>query len=262
MDPTSAIGHYPSQSSSHGQEETKLLCCSQRIQCRHLFDLVSVNSPVEKRLVLILVALFFFRPECEQQVKGAKGAIYEGFDKHEDAIAYIKQYNWNSGAESAPQKLNSTPSNSAREQIEEAPWFAGEVATEKQQEKCKTDSFEAVTSGSKPGTDLVVTENSKVRTVEVYTDGASSSNGKSNAQAGWGVYWPESENPASDLFGRNESGRLPGAVQTNNRGELMGIIRAIQLCPDPTAQLIIYSDSQYSIKGEITHDILFDLSKF
>lgn len=103
---------------------------------------------------------------------------------------------------------------------------------------------------SSTSTDMVKGGIDTVRTIEVYTDGASSSNGKINAQAGWGVYWPESEDTKSDLHGRNESGRLPGAEQTNNRAELMGIIRAIQLCPDPSAQLIIYSDSQYSIKGE------------
>ncbi|PWN46212.1 ribonuclease H-like protein [Ceraceosorus guamensis] len=35
---------------------------------------------------------------------------------------------------------------------------------------------------------------------------------------------------------------------TNNRAELMAIIRACQLCPDPKAQLTIYTDSQYCIK--------------
>ena len=91
-----------------------------------------------------------------------------------------------------------------------------------------------------------------VRVIECYTDGAASQNGKLGAQAGWGVYWPEGEDPSSDLRNLNESRRLSGPLQTNNRAELMAIIRAIELCPDPNAQLIIYTDSMYCIKGELS----------
>lgn len=90
----------------------------------------------------------------------------------------------------------------------------------------------------------------RVRIIEVFTDGASSSNGQAAARAGWGVHFPEGvADKDSDLHGLEESARLPGKQQTNNRAELMAIIRAIQLCPDPDAQLHIYSDSKYCIQA-------------
>ncbi|UZJ56462.1 hypothetical protein CBS101457_005782 [Exobasidium rhododendri] len=97
--------------------------------------------------------------------------------------------------------------------------------------------------------ELVLREDQRVRIIEAYTDGAASDNGKLLGSAGWGVYWPESDDPKSDLYGKNESEKLPGELQTNNRAELMGIIRAVQLCPDADAQLIIYTDSQYCINA-------------
>ncbi|PWN51287.1 ribonuclease H-like protein [Violaceomyces palustris] len=80
--------------------------------------------------------------------------------------------------------------------------------------------------------------------LRVYCDGSSQGNGGKRARAGWGVFW-EDEN----LSGLNEARRLPGEHQTNNRAELMAIIRAIQLCPDPDAELQIYTDSQYAISA-------------
>jgi ribonuclease HI len=88
-----------------------------------------------------------------------------------------------------------------------------------------------------------------VRSIVVYTDGACSRNGSRGARAGWGVFWPEGVSPASDLHGLNESKRLPEPLQTNFRAEMMGIIRAIQLCPDPNAQLTIYTDCYQCIDG-------------
>jgi ribonuclease HI len=51
----------------------------------------------------------------------------------------------------------------------------------------------------------------------VYTDGSSLSNGKSTARAGLGVYWGD-----IGLAGEsNIAERVPGVLQTNNRGELL-----------------------------------------
>lgn len=84
----------------------------------------------------------------------------------------------------------------------------------------------------------------------MYTDGAASSNGQKGAQAGWGVHWPEGlQDDASDVHGLDESARLPGPIQTNNRAELMALIRACQLCPDADAHLKIYTDSKYAIQA-------------
>ena len=106
------------------------------------------------------------------------------------------------------------------------------------------------------------------KTIVAYCDGSSLGNGKTGARAGWGVYWDDEK-----YHGLNEARRLPGPLQTNNRAELMvryfaspflqlclvtdvwyvvllarqALIRAIQLCPDKDAQLVIFTDSKYAM---------------
>lgn len=46
---------------------------------------------------------------------------------------------------------------------------------------------------------------------------------------------------------RNLSERVPGPAQTNNRAELLGIIRALETCPWPDLKLEVRTDSQYAI---------------
>lgn len=78
--------------------------------------------------------------------------------------------------------------------------------------------------------------------VVVYTDGSSLGNGTNNSTAGYGVYWAD---PAHHSLNRGE--RLWDGEQTNNRGELMAILTAIKLHPEPWRPLHIHTDSQYAI---------------
>jgi len=73
----------------------------------------------------------------------------------------------------------------------------------------------------------------------VYTDGACSNNGGKGAKAGIGVWWGH-DDP------RNLSERCPGD-QTNNRAELIAIIRALETTPPSDRPLLIKTDSSYSI---------------
>lgn len=80
--------------------------------------------------------------------------------------------------------------------------------------------------------------------VEVYTDGACSSNGKKNAQAAWAFYFPEHKSLSN-------AGRVPeDQMQTNQRGELMAISQAVKVAESSfdvlETDLKIYSDSVYS----------------
>jgi len=82
--------------------------------------------------------------------------------------------------------------------------------------------------------------------VNIFTDGSCKNNGKPNAIAGIGVYWgPDNTN--------NQSLRLPGEKQTNNRAELYAVIVAMKqlykLCYDKNTTVTIYSDSKYVIDG-------------
>jgi ribonuclease HI len=84
---------------------------------------------------------------------------------------------------------------------------------------------------------------SKVCSIKVFTDGACSNNGNSNAKAGMGVYFSE-----NDM--RNVSKRIKGK-QTNNTAELSAIIEVFTILDNEINEgydIIIYTDSEYSIK--------------
>ncbi|KAH9053809.1 ribonuclease H-like domain-containing protein, partial [Lactarius vividus] len=75
----------------------------------------------------------------------------------------------------------------------------------------------------------------------VYTDGACSRNGQAGSVAGVGVWWGPNDP-------RNISERCPGNPQTNNRAELIAIIRALQTAPRTLIPLVIKTDSKYAVK--------------
>ncbi|KAJ3051576.1 hypothetical protein HDU99_008376, partial [Rhizoclosmatium hyalinum] len=77
--------------------------------------------------------------------------------------------------------------------------------------------------------------------ITVYTDGACSGNGQRHARGGIGVFFGDGDP-------RNISEPLPGPVQTNNRAELLAVIRALRACP-PNAAITIKTDSTYVRKG-------------
>jgi ribonuclease HI len=79
--------------------------------------------------------------------------------------------------------------------------------------------------------------------IYVYTDGACSNNGRTNARAGFGVYFGK-DDP------RNVSESYNGP-QTNNVAELLAIIKALSILRqeiDNGEKIVIYSDSKYSIR--------------
>lgn len=77
--------------------------------------------------------------------------------------------------------------------------------------------------------------------IYIFTDGACSNNGKHNAMAGIGIYFGE-----DDL--RNVSKKIEGK-QTNNTAELSAIIETLKIMKDELQNIVICSDSEYSIKS-------------
>ena len=78
----------------------------------------------------------------------------------------------------------------------------------------------------------------------VYTDGACSNNGKTNALAGIGIYFGENDP-------RNLSERLVEGKQTNNIAELTAILRAYPIIENDIIlgkHIAIVTDSEYAIK--------------
>eukprot|EP01139_Manchomonas_bermudensis_P002291 Amastigsp_a4248_16.p1 type:complete len:231 gc:universal Amastigsp_a4248_16:107-799(+) len=82
---------------------------------------------------------------------------------------------------------------------------------------------------------------SNTHEVHVFTDGSCFGNGSRGAVAGYGV-WFGSGDP------RNISEPLDGPA-TNNRAELMAVVRAIQAVPASVAKLHIHLDSSYVRQG-------------
>jgi ribonuclease HI len=81
------------------------------------------------------------------------------------------------------------------------------------------------------------------KTINVYTDGACTNNGKPDARAGFGIWFGDNDD-------RNTSESFTGP-QTNNRAELLAIIKALTILRDEIEQgqpIVIYSDSSYSIR--------------
>jgi|694.fasta_scaffold00564_62 ribonuclease HI len=79
----------------------------------------------------------------------------------------------------------------------------------------------------------------------VYTDGACSKNGAKHAQASWATWFPSHPDWSS-------AERVPGDVQTNNRGELCAILEAYRRIKQELGsgceamEIAVYTDSEYS----------------
>lgn len=155
--------------------------------------------------------------ECEAQIKGYSGSVHKKFPTSEAAQAFLA---------TASPSITAVPSL--------AQPIAKRDASEVHERMLKAPK---VTNASGPSGKLS-------RKISVYCDGAATGNGTNGSAAGWGV-WFADEGPLSEL---NESRRLTGSAQTNNRAELMAIIRAIQISPTD-CELTIHTDSQYSIQA-------------
>ena len=79
----------------------------------------------------------------------------------------------------------------------------------------------------------------------VFTDGSCEKNGKLDAICGSGIWFGENDP-------RNQAIRTPGQQQSNQIGEIVAIIVALQQT-DPTSPLTIISDSRYAIDGLTKH---------
>lgn len=152
--------------------------------------------------------------EASEAIKGVKGPKYKKFGTRAEAVDYIKQH----GSKEAIEALGAEGISQPEPRFEPIP--------EPPAKKTKT-APEPIETG--PQEDVL----------NIYTDGSSLANGKIGSRAGLGVFFG-----ASDP--RNLSERLPGEPQTNQRAELMAMLRALEIAPlDQAVQ--IFSDSQYSI---------------
>lgn len=91
-------------------------------------------------------------------------------------------------------------------------------------------------------------KDNNIKYIKVYTDGACSNNGKLNAKAGIGVFFPDED------FS-NYSGNFDGK-QTNNVAEIKAIIKAYEILENEILEnkhVLIFSDSKYAINAATSY---------
>lgn len=86
-------------------------------------------------------------------------------------------------------------------------------------------------------------ETKKFKIIRVFTDGSCTGNGKPNAKAGIGIYFPNNEFD-------NVSEPFTQSPITNQRAELYAIYKTLNTIIDHCifTKIVLYSDSLYSIK--------------
>ncbi|TFK70434.1 hypothetical protein BDN72DRAFT_818756 [Pluteus cervinus] len=154
--------------------------------------------------------------ECELQTKGHPNAKYKKFDNAADAEAFVA-----GSTVAAPASTSNKSSAGAAEQSTSI---------------SMPSKFQTSAAGKKRGRSPDVDEDGWD---VVYSDGACKGNGKPGSVAGVGVWWGH-DDP------RNIAERCPGD-QTNNRAELIAIVRVLETTPPSKTRLLIKTDSQYSI---------------
>ncbi|KAI0039602.1 ribonuclease H-like protein [Auriscalpium vulgare] len=154
-------------------------------------------------------------PECEAQTKGYPGSKYHKFPTRDKAEEYLRS-------------PNEVFASTTRALVEHARLIAQPSPT--------NQLAVASTSARAP---LPVPTQIDSDSDIVYSDGSCRGNGQKGSYAGVGVWWG-SDDP------RNLAERCPGD-QTNNRAELIAIIRILETTPHSSRPLVIKSDSRYSI---------------
>jgi ribonuclease HI len=160
--------------------------------------------------------------QARAQVTDCKGPKYKKFPTLEEALTYMEAY----GHEA--EKLNGTLDGPAKKKTKVDSTTRKDTALLRDLEE---ESKAVATSSSKPESDDKI--------AVVYTDGSSLGNGQNGALAGYGVFFGVGDE-------RNVSEPLPGLRQTNQRAELMAILRALEIV-DTNQELRITTDSKYSI---------------
>ncbi|KAF8511362.1 ribonuclease H-like domain-containing protein [Gautieria morchelliformis] len=155
--------------------------------------------------------------DCEQYTKGYPKAQFKKFSTRAEAEAFVKS---GSGRHATASAASGKAVSSKSRDISSGPYKKTYMT--KKLGKQKAD---------------VVTDESEWEVV--YTDGACQGNGRAGAIAGIGVWWGQNDP-------RNLAERCPGD-QTNNRAELIAIIRLLETAPHSMKPLLIKTDSSYSI---------------
>ncbi|KAI0085542.1 ribonuclease H-like domain-containing protein [Irpex rosettiformis] len=189
--------------------------------------------------------LYYTWEDCKAQVDGFRGSKHIKVRTYEEAAEWLKSNG--AALEEVPSSLppfhTSEPSTST--QPEAASSSGGRTVLPKHRSTTKSPragpSYTAnrrVGRGRSPSAKPSVLSSGD-ESIIVYCDGACKGNGQTGSIAGVGVFWGAGDK-------RNIAERCPGSP-TNNRAELIAIIRVLETAPRCDMPLIIRSDSRYSI---------------
>ncbi|KAI0674194.1 ribonuclease H-like domain-containing protein [Trametes maxima] len=189
---------------------------------------------------------------CKAQILNYNGAKYKKFQTLSEAETWIARTVGPDIACTAMQgylSLRPTTSDCLRQEITPAPRDSQLASPIPPSTGSRISSATAVRlpqTRTQETTSTEPTETSSMPVVPptgeswvVYSDGSCRGNGKPGSVAGIGVWWGKDHR-------WNLSERCPGD-QTNNRAELIAIIRVLETAPKDRRPLFIKTDSQYSI---------------
>lgn len=164
--------------------------------------------------------------ECKAQVDGFQTARYKKFATEAEARKFVADNISVQGTK------NSVASSSTSSTVSET--------TRKR--KCEGTLRCSPVKKAKPEEEEEVMDPAFADALVVYTDGACSSNGTSNARAGWGVFWGDDSED-------NECGPVYGAP-TNNRGELIAVEKALEKAiAKGLKKIVVKTDSKLLIQS-------------
>ncbi|KAH7005087.1 ribonuclease H-like domain-containing protein [Fusarium venenatum] len=181
--------------------------------------------------------------ETSRRIQGVSGAKHKMFDTLGEAEDYIRQF----GAPETCQSLGIAPGpgqqarqsqQEPRQTPAEQTWEPRSTAYEPQQKQYQS-AAEARPAARQFQQTQYASAAEQQDTIRIYTDGSSLGNGQAGSRAGLGVFFGHDDE-------RNHAERLPGLPQTNQRAELLAILRAMEIAP-LTQGIEIWTDSQYSI---------------
>ncbi|KAH7370738.1 putative ribonuclease H [Rhexocercosporidium sp. MPI-PUGE-AT-0058] len=177
----------------------------------------SKSKPGEEKFYAVAVGhipgVYTEWPDAQMQIHGAKDPKYKKFETRKEAEEFVR-----SGAKGAKK---GEAVNGAKEK-------RGKKVPEGEED-------EPSAKRSRTG----ASSETKGKWLRIYTDGSALGNGRMGAVAGVGVFFGVGDK-------RNVSESLEGELQTNNRAELTGVLRALEIAPKKTNVEII-TDSNYSI---------------
>ncbi|KAG4430713.1 hypothetical protein IFR05_013801 [Cadophora sp. M221] len=177
----------------------------------------SKSKPGEEKFYAVAVGhvpgVYTEWTDAQMQINGTKNPKYKKFETRKEAEEFVK-----SGGKGAKKAEAANGTKTVREK------------KAKDVEEDEPSAKRSRTSAS---------SESKGKWLRIYTDGSALGNGRMGAVAGVGVFFGVDDK-------RNVSEPLEGEMQTNNRAELTGVLRALEIAPRKSNVEII-TDSNYSI---------------